>query len=160
MAKMELKGFEELELKLSKLADPEITKEVVMAGAQPVADETRKSLEALPEDKFRRLKKGEVEGIKDAFLANAQSKVLLVELEDEIAGEVLKEAEKLGAAPNPVGAESKYEIVPLFYRVSGTFREADPSLAKRMIRINPNRSGADTVIRILKEAMERARKCS
>lgn len=112
------------------------------------------------EELVMRLKKGEVEGIKDAFLANAQSKVLLVELEDEIAGKVLKEAEKLGAAPNPVGAESKYEIVPLFYRVSGTFREADPSLAKRMIRINPNRSGADTVIRILKEAMERARKCS
>jgi len=31
-----------------------------MAGAQPVADEIRKSIEALPEDKFRRLKKGEV----------------------------------------------------------------------------------------------------
>ena len=60
MAKLQLSGFEELEMKLSKLADPEITKEVVMAGAQPVADETRKSLEALPEDKFRRLKKGEV----------------------------------------------------------------------------------------------------
>jgi len=112
------------------------------------------------EELINRLRSGEVTGIKDAFLANAQSKVLLVELEEEIAIEVLTEAEKLGAAPNPVGAESKYELVPLFYRVSGTFREADPSLAKRMIRINPNRSGADTVIRILKEAMERAKKCS
>ncbi|CRZ34590.1 hypothetical protein DFR55_101356 [Herbinix hemicellulosilytica] len=60
MAKLQLSGFEELEMKLSKLADPEISKEVVMAGAQPVADEIRKSLESLPEDKFRRLKKGEV----------------------------------------------------------------------------------------------------
>jgi hypothetical protein len=60
MARMEIRGFDELELQLSKLADPELTKDVVMAGAQPVADEIRKSLEALPEDKFRRLKKGEV----------------------------------------------------------------------------------------------------
>lgn len=60
MARMEIRGFDELELQLSKLADPELAKDVVMAGAQPVADEIRKSLEALPEDKFRRLKKGEV----------------------------------------------------------------------------------------------------
>ena len=49
-----------MELQLSKLADPEIAKDVVMAGAQPVADEIRKSIEALPEDKFRYLKKNEV----------------------------------------------------------------------------------------------------
>ena len=106
-----------------------------------------------------RLKSGELEGIKDAFLANAQSKVLLVEFEEPIAEEVLKEAEKLGAAPNPVGAESRYEIVPMFYRVSGTFRAADPTITKRMIQINPMRSGDDTVIRILREAMERVRGC-
>ncbi len=104
-----------------------------------------------------RLKGGELAGIKDAFLANAQSKVLLVEFAEPIAEEVLKEAEKLGAAPNPVGAESRYEIVPMFYRVSGTFRAADPTITKRMIRINPMRSGDDTVIRILQEAMERVR---
>ena len=106
-----------------------------------------------------RLRGGELPGVKDAFLANAQSKVLLVEFEEPIAEQVLKEAEKLGAAPNPVGAESRYEIVPMFYRVSGTFRAADPDITKRMIRINPMRSGGDTVIRILKEAMERVRRC-
>ena len=106
-----------------------------------------------------RLRGGELAGVKDAFLANAQSKVLLVEFEEPIAEEVLKEAEKLGAAPNPVGAESRYEIVPMFYRVSGTFRAADPGITKRMIRINPMRSGDDTIIRILKEAMERVRGC-
>ena len=109
------------------------------------------------EELVRRLKSGEVSGVKNAFLANAQSKVLLVELEENIAPQVLCEAEKLGAAPNPVGAESKYELVPMVYRVSGTFRAADPSLEKRMIRINPMRSGADTIIRIIKEAIEKAR---
>lgn len=108
------------------------------------------------EELVTRLNNKEVAGVKKVFLANAQSKVLLVELEEEIADRVLSEAEALGAAPNPVGAESKYEFVPMFYRVSGTFRAADKTLEKRMIRINPMRSGADTVIRILKEAIDKA----
>lgn len=103
-----------------------------------------------------RLNVGEIAEVKTAFLANAQSKVLLVELKENIASLVLEEAEKLGAAPNPVGAESKYEFVPMMYRVSGTFRKQDPTLEERMIRINPMRSGADTVIRILKESIRRA----
>lgn len=106
-----------------------------------------------------RLNSGEIEGIQSAYIANAQSKVLLVELKEPIAKRVLEEAEKLGAAPNPVGAESKYEISPMFYRVSGTFLNGDPTLADRMIRINPMRSGTDTVLRILKEAMERVISC-
>ena len=93
--------------------------------------------------------------IKEAFLANAQSKVLLVEFQENIAEKILDEAEKLGALPNPVGAESKYEISPLFYRVSGTFLKSDPSLLKKMIRINPNRSGMETVIRILQESYKK-----
>ena len=101
-----------------------------------------------------RLESGEVQGVKSCYIANAQSKVLLVEFEDELSDAVLSMAEKLGAAPHPVGAESKYEFVPMFYRLSGTFREYDENLAKRMIRINPMRSGADTIIRILKDSLE------
>lgn len=107
------------------------------------------------EECVRRLKSGEIGHVKDAFLANAQSKVLLVEFDSDIAEQVLEEAEKLGAAPNPVGAESKYEIVPMFYRVSGTFRQTDPSLEHRMIRINPMRSGADTVMKIIDESVRK-----
>lgn len=105
------------------------------------------------EELITRLGNGEVEGVKNALLANAQSKVLLVEFEQPVARVVLEAAELLGAAPWPVGAESKYEFVPMFYRVSGTFLESDPALAERMIRINPMRAGADTVLRILKAAM-------
>ncbi|MGL5426379.1 MAG: aminotransferase class V-fold PLP-dependent enzyme, partial [Cetobacterium sp.] len=100
---------------------------------------------------------GEIEFIKGAYLVNAQSKVIVVELKENIAEEMLVHAEKLGALPNPVGAESKYEFSPLFYRVSGTFRAADPTLEKRMIRINPNRAGATTIVRILKESYNLAK---
>lgn len=106
------------------------------------------------EELVTRLKSGEVEGVKDAFLANAQSKVLLVELNENIAEDVLELTTKYGAASHPVGSESKYEFAPMMYRVSGTFREADPTLEKRMIRVNPMRSGADTIIRILKSAID------
>lgn len=107
------------------------------------------------EECVRRLNSGEIPAVKQAFLANAQSKVLLVEFRENIAGQVLKEAEKFGAAPNPVGAESKYEMVPMFYRISGTFRMADPEMEHRMIRINPMRAGADTILRIIRESVER-----
>ena len=112
------------------------------------------------EELVTRLNKGEIPQVKQAYLANAQSKVLLVEFKEEIAMDVLKHAEQLGAAPNPIGAESKYEMVPMFYRISGTFRSADQTLEKRMIRINPMRAGAETVMRILKESIERAGLCS
>lgn len=104
-----------------------------------------------------RLNSGSFPGVRNAFLANAQSKVLLVELEENIAPQVLKYAEEMGAAPNPVGAESKYEIAPMFYKVSGTFIKSDPSLASRMIRINPMRSGCETVLRILRESINKAK---
>lgn len=105
---------------------------------------------------LKRLKAKEVKGIKDVTLANVQSKVLIIEFEKNIAKKVLQNAEKLGALPNPVGAESKYEMAPLFYKVSGTFLQKDPTLIDRMIRINPNRAGADTVIRILLESIAKS----
>lgn len=106
------------------------------------------------EELVKRLEKGEVPFVKNAFLANAQSKVLLIEFEKPIAEELLVQTALHGAASHPVGSESIYEFVPMMYRVSGTFRKQDPTLEKRMIRVNPMRSGADTVIRILQESLK------
>ncbi|MGL5041514.1 MAG: aminotransferase class V-fold PLP-dependent enzyme [Culicoidibacterales bacterium] len=98
-----------------------------------------------------------VAGVKSCFIANAQSKVLIIELEEAIAPQVLIEAEKLGAAPHPIGAESQYEFVPMFYRVSGTFILSDPTLTQTMIRVNPMRSGTETILRILDTAIKMAK---
>jgi hypothetical protein len=61
MAKMTIKGTDELALQLSKLGtmSTKIAKDVVWAGAQPVADEIRKGLESLPVDELKQLKTGE-----------------------------------------------------------------------------------------------------
>ena len=102
----------------------------------------------------RRLLDGEVPGIKSAFVVNAQSRVVIVELDTDRAKAVIERAQKFGAAPYPVGSESRYEIEPLFYRVSGTFIKSDPSLASRMIRINPMRAGPDTILNILRSSIK------
>lgn len=100
------------------------------------------------------LNQGGIPQVKRAFIANAQSRVLLVEFHQPIAEQVVANAQRFGALPHPVGAESKYEIPPLFYRLSGTFREANPGIERYTIRINPNRSGEETVLRILQESCE------
>ena len=110
------------------------------------------------EELVRRLNAGELPGVRRAFLANAQSKVLLVEFDTDCASAVLRVTPELGAASHPVGSESIYEFVPMIYRVSGTFRAHDPTLEHRMVRINPMRSGADTILRILGEALARVRR--
>ncbi|MDR0760585.1 MAG: aminotransferase class V-fold PLP-dependent enzyme [Treponema sp.] len=101
-----------------------------------------------------RLKAGELPQVRNAVIANAQSRIIIVEFEQPIAKNVLAKAALLGAAPYPVGSESRYEVAPLFYRLSGTFLESDPTMGDRMIRINPMRAGADTIISILRRALE------
>jgi len=109
------------------------------------------------EELVRRLNNGEVKGVKGAFVANAQSKVALVEFEEDLAELFLALSPKYGAAAHPVGSESKYEFAPMIYRISGTFRQKDPALGKRMIRVNPMRAGADTILRIIRSVLEEVR---
>lgn len=113
------------------------------------------AIQALETEKIvSEINKGTIEGIDQAIVVNAQSKVILVKLLNGNAKQVLDKAQKLGAAPYPVGAESKYELVPMFYRVSGTMRKENPEFETHWIRINPMRSGTQTVLRILKEALK------
>lgn len=102
----------------------------------------------------RRLNEGEVEHVAAAYVANAESKAVLVEFDADVADKLLGLAPARGAAPHPVGCESRYELAPMFYRISATFRAKDPSWQRRMIRINVMRSGPDTVIRILRELVD------
>ena len=90
--------------------------------------------------------------IKNVYIANAQSKVILVEFKESVAKKILEKTVDFGALTHPVGAESKFEFSPLIYRVSGTFLDSDPTLAERMIRINPNRSGAENIANIIEKA--------
>ena len=106
----------------------------------------------------RRLENGEVRHVEKAIKANLEERIILVKLDLPIAKEVNIEAEKLGALPHPVGSESRYEIQSLFYRVARVMIEEDPLYEDFVIRINPMRSGPDTVIRILDESIKKVLK--
>ena len=108
------------------------------------------------EELCRRLNEGEVPGISTAYMTNAQSKNVIVELEHPIAKKVIEISDTKGAATHPVGAESKYEIIPMIYRVSGSFIEAQPRLGEYGLRINPMKAGASTIISILQKAIPEA----
>lgn len=101
-----------------------------------------------------RLNKGEIPGIKEAYITNSQSKNVIIEFELPIAQKVIELASKYGAATYPVGAESRYELIPMIYRASGSFIESRPELKESGIRVNPMKSSADTVIRILQHVLE------
>jgi cystathionine beta-lyase/cystathionine gamma-synthase len=100
-----------------------------------------------------RLNDGEVPGIEWAQLSNSQSRNVIAKLSDPIAQPVIEACDQFGGAIFPVGAESKYEVLPMIYRVSGSFVESDPELAPYLLRINPMRSGAGLVIDILKKSL-------
>jgi cystathionine beta-lyase/cystathionine gamma-synthase len=101
-----------------------------------------------------RLAAGEVPGVAQVRVANAQDRCLLLRLDQPVARELPARAARYGAAPYPVGANSRYEIAPLFYRMSSSFLEDAPGLADWTVRVNPMRAGADLVLDILRRALE------
>ncbi|HWM39890.1 MAG TPA: aminotransferase class V-fold PLP-dependent enzyme [Streptomyces sp.] len=101
-----------------------------------------------------RLEAGEVPGVAEVRIANAQDRCLLVRLDHPVARELPAFASRHGAAPYPVGANSRYEMAPLFYRMSSSSLEDAPGLADWTVRINPMRAGADLVLHILRRALE------
>ena len=88
---------------------------------------------------------------------NIQGIHLMVRFNDPVAKAVAAEAYRRGALPNPVGAESRYEMAPLFYRPSATYLKAHPGSDDHVIRIIPNRAGPDGVIGLLRACVEVAR---
>ncbi|MFE7131581.1 aminotransferase class V-fold PLP-dependent enzyme [Streptomyces sp. NPDC057638] len=100
-----------------------------------------------------RLTAGEVPGVAEARIANAQDRCALVRLERPVARRLPAVAARHGAARHPVGSGSRYEVAPLFYRLSGSALDDRPELADSTIRVNPMRAGADLVLEILRRSL-------
>jgi cystathionine beta-lyase/cystathionine gamma-synthase len=106
------------------------------------------------EEVVQRLRDGAAPGITEAYVANMQSPVILAHFEQPIGPHVYATSNKYGAAPFPVGAMSRYELIPMFYRVSGAMAASlGAEEARHWIRINPMRAGADTVVTILTQSI-------
>src|SRR2546421_1910934 len=93
--------------------------------------------------------------IAGAYLANVQSPVVLIRFHQPVGPQVVARAAAHGAAPFPVGAMSRYELIPMFYRVSGAMTESlGVEAARHWIRVNPMRAGVETVLAILDKALK------
>lgn len=134
----QVQGYEAMELLRSLVSAP-----VLIAVQNEETDKLEK-----------RLNHGEIPQIKQAYVTNSQSKNVVAELEEPIADQVIERCEKHGAAIYPVGAESRFEVLPMIYRVSGSFLDENPGLLKTAIRINPMRADAELVIQILARALK------
>jgi hypothetical protein len=99
-----------------------------------------------------------VPGVVRAHHGNHQERAVLVELEEPIARRVVEAGGAFGAAAYPVGSQSRFETNVLLYRLSRAMCEADPDAAERMVRVSPFRSGPQTVLRVLADAVAAASK--
>lgn len=104
-----------------------------------------------------RLREGAVDGVADARVVNAQDRMILVVLEEPIARQVVEHSGRFGGQNFPVGANSRYEVAPFVYRLSGSNLESRPELADYALRVNPVRAGADLVLSILSRSIQAAR---
>ncbi|WP_376794897.1 aminotransferase class V-fold PLP-dependent enzyme [Thermogemmatispora sp.] len=120
---------------------------VANALTQSCAEEVVARLRAAPPPACAR-------AVDEAHVANLQSPVILLRLRQPRAAQVIARAAERGAAPFPVGAMARYELAPLFYRVSGTMAASlGEEEAWHWLRINPMRAGPETVLAILEEAL-------
>ncbi|MDO9381055.1 MAG: aminotransferase class V-fold PLP-dependent enzyme [Nocardioidaceae bacterium] len=102
-----------------------------------------------------RLAAGEVPGVVDAVLANAQDLCVLALLDEPVAADLPARAASVGAAPFPVGSNSRHEITPMVYRLSSSTLAGRPDLRDWAVRVNPMRGGADLTIDLLRRALDR-----
>jgi hypothetical protein len=110
------------------------------------------------QDVAARLDAGEVPGITSAVMTNNAETIVLARLSEPVAPAFIAAAGAAGAATHPVGAESRYELVPLVYRISKALLAQDPTDREWMVRVNPNRGGADHCLAILRAASEATRR--
>jgi cystathionine beta-lyase/cystathionine gamma-synthase len=105
---------------------------------------------------LRRVAAEPIPGVRAVHPGNHQERSLLVELEEPISEQVIAAASRFGAATHPVGSQSRFDTHMLVYRLSRAMCEADPELARRMVRVSPFRAGPETVIRVLGDAIRAA----
>ncbi|MFH5823531.1 hypothetical protein [Georgenia sp. AZ-5] len=74
-----------------------------------------------------------------------------------IAEPFLRSAWRNGSPSRSVGEEARYDVVPLFTYLAGTFLKSAPGIERYVVRINPLRGGTETIVRVLEAALEDAK---
>jgi cystathionine beta-lyase family protein involved in aluminum resistance len=96
---------------------------------------------------------GELRGVRRAIAAQPGIRCIVLVFDEPIAEEFLRSAWRNGSPSQSIGEEAQYEFLPLFTYLTSTFLKSTPGLEKHAVRINPMRSGPDTIVRTLRAAL-------
>jgi hypothetical protein len=96
---------------------------------------------------------GDAPGVLAALDAQPGMRALVVVLDRPVAGALLRAAWRHGSPSRSVGEEARYDVLPLFTTMPGTWRTAEPQLGRYALRVNPLRGGPDGVLRVLRAAV-------
>jgi hypothetical protein len=88
-----------------------------------------------------------------AYAAQPGIRSMVLLFDRPIAENFLQSTWRNGSPSQSVGEEAQFEFLPLFTYLTSTFLKATPGLEKFAVRVNPMRGGPDTVLRVLKQAL-------
>lgn len=97
---------------------------------------------------------GELAPVCRAVAAQPGIRCVVLVCELPVAEALVKSAWRNGSPSQSVGEEAQYEFLPLFTYLTSTFLRSTAGLERYAIRINPMRSGPDTIMRILRAAVQ------
>lgn len=100
---------------------------------------------------------GDIGHLLEAIPGPAAARSIILVFKDPIAENFLQSAWRNGSPSRSVGEEARYDLLPLFTYIAGTYLKSNPLLKDYVIRVNPLRGGTSTIIRILKSALAEPR---
>ena len=100
---------------------------------------------------------GDIDLLAEAIPGPAAARSIVLVFKYPIAENFLQSAWRNGSPSRSVGEEARYDLLPLFTYIAGTYLKSNPLLKDYVIRVNPLRGGTATIERILKSALEDSR---
>lgn len=96
---------------------------------------------------------GRLPYLRSAVPAHVAARAIALVFEQPIAEAFLRSAWRNGSPSRSVGEEARYDVVPLFTYLAGTFLKSAPGIQNYVARVNPLRGGTDTIVRVLEAAL-------
>jgi hypothetical protein len=109
---------------------------------------------AAAEELNRLIDTGELRHLRRAVAGHAGHRSLVLVFGRPVAESFLRSAWRNGSPSQSVGEEARYEVLPLFTHVALTYLRGAPDLGRFAIRINPLRGGPETIVRVVRAALD------
>jgi hypothetical protein len=108
----------------------------------------------------RLIEAGRLPFLRCAVPSQVAMRAIALVFDEPIAEEFLRSAWRNGSPSRSVGEEARYDVLPLFTYLAGTFLKSAPGIENYVVRINPLRGGTETIIRVLEAALADVRPAS